>query len=100
VVVGPSIDERFGLDAGSVLIKTGSLAIPPGSTTSSRLVMGSEQKVAVITGASPGIGAGLVKGYHDRNYRIIATSRSIKQGNDRMFSQLMAISPIRERLCA
>ena len=44
--------------------------------------MGSEQKVAVITGASQGIGAGLVKGYRDRNYRVIATSRSIKQGNE------------------
>ncbi len=29
--------------------------------------MGTEQKVAVITGASQGIGAALVKAYRDRN---------------------------------
>jgi len=40
--------------------------------------MGTEQKVAVITGASQGFGAGLVKAYRDRNYRVIANSRSIK----------------------
>jgi NAD(P)-dependent dehydrogenase (short-subunit alcohol dehydrogenase family) len=44
--------------------------------------MSNEQKVAIITGASQGIGAGLVNGYRDRNYRVIATSRSIKQGAD------------------
>ncbi|MBC9033311.1 SDR family oxidoreductase [Sphingomonas sp. JC676] len=44
--------------------------------------MSSEQKVAIITGASQGIGAALVKAYRDRNYRVIATSRSIKQGSD------------------
>jgi NAD(P)-dependent dehydrogenase (short-subunit alcohol dehydrogenase family) len=44
--------------------------------------MSNEQKVVVITGASQGIGAGLVKGYRDRNYRVVATSRSIKQGVD------------------
>jgi 3-oxoacyl-[acyl-carrier protein] reductase len=40
--------------------------------------MGAEQKVAVITGASQGIGAALVKAYLDRNYRVIATARSVK----------------------
>ena len=44
--------------------------------------MGTEQKVAVITGASQGIGAALVKAYRDRNYRVVATSRSIKPTND------------------
>ena len=44
--------------------------------------MGTEQKVAVITGASQGIGAALVKAYRDRNYRIVATARSIKPSND------------------
>jgi NAD(P)-dependent dehydrogenase (short-subunit alcohol dehydrogenase family) len=45
-------------------------------------IMSNERKVAIITGASQGIGAGLVKAYRDRNYRIVATSRSIKQGGD------------------
>jgi NAD(P)-dependent dehydrogenase (short-subunit alcohol dehydrogenase family) len=44
--------------------------------------MNNEQKVAIITGGSHGIGAGLVKAYRDRNYRVVATSRSIKQGGD------------------
>jgi len=44
--------------------------------------MGTEHKVAVITGASGGIGAALVKAYRDRNYRVVATSLSIKPSND------------------
>jgi NAD(P)-dependent dehydrogenase (short-subunit alcohol dehydrogenase family) len=44
--------------------------------------MGAEQKVAIITGASQGIGDALVKGYRDRNYRVVASSRSIKQSSD------------------
>jgi NAD(P)-dependent dehydrogenase (short-subunit alcohol dehydrogenase family) len=44
--------------------------------------MGTEQKVAIITGASQGIGAGLVKAFRDRNYRVVANSRSIKPTHD------------------
>ena len=44
--------------------------------------MGTEQKVAVITGASQGIGAALVKAYRDHNYRVVATSRSIEPSDD------------------
>jgi len=44
--------------------------------------MGIEQKVAVITGASQGIGAALVKAYRDRNYRVVANSRSIGPSSD------------------
>ncbi len=44
--------------------------------------MGIEQKVAVITGASQGIGAALVKAYRDHNYRVVATSRSIEPSDD------------------
>lgn len=44
--------------------------------------MGIEQKVAVISGASQGIGAALVKAYRDRNYRVVATARSIKPSKD------------------
>lgn len=40
--------------------------------------MASERKVAVITGASQGIGAGLVRGFLDRGYRVVTNSRSIK----------------------
>ena len=44
--------------------------------------MSNEQKVAIITGGSQGMGAALVKAYRDRNFRVVATSRSIKQGSD------------------
>jgi NAD(P)-dependent dehydrogenase (short-subunit alcohol dehydrogenase family) len=44
--------------------------------------MSSEQKVAFITGASQGIGAALVKAYRGRNYRVIATARSITPSDD------------------
>jgi NAD(P)-dependent dehydrogenase (short-subunit alcohol dehydrogenase family) len=44
--------------------------------------MGKEQKVVIITGASQGIGADLVRGYRDRNYRVVANSRSIKPSAD------------------
>jgi len=40
--------------------------------------MGIEEKVAVITGASGGIGAALVTAYRDRNYRVVATARSME----------------------
>lgn len=44
--------------------------------------MGAEQKVVVITGASQGFGEALVKAFRDRNYRVIANSRSIKPSTD------------------
>ncbi|WP_158932484.1 SDR family NAD(P)-dependent oxidoreductase [Acidisphaera sp. S103] len=44
--------------------------------------MSTEHKVAVITGASQGIGAGLVKAYRDRGYRVVATARTMGQSND------------------
>lgn len=44
--------------------------------------MSATQKVAVITGASQGIGAELVKSYRERGYRVVATARSIKPVDD------------------
>ena len=44
--------------------------------------MGTDQKVAVVTGASQGIGAGIVQAFRDRNFRVVATSRSIKPSAD------------------
>jgi NAD(P)-dependent dehydrogenase (short-subunit alcohol dehydrogenase family) len=40
--------------------------------------MSIERKTAVVTGASQGIGAGLVRGFLDRGYRVVANSRSIQ----------------------
>src|ERR1700756_292530 len=44
--------------------------------------MSSDRKVAVITGASQGMGAALVEAYRDRDYAVIATARSIRPTND------------------
>jgi NAD(P)-dependent dehydrogenase (short-subunit alcohol dehydrogenase family) len=41
-----------------------------------------EQKVAVITGASQGIGAGLVEAYRKLGYAVVATSRGIAPSQD------------------
>lgn len=44
--------------------------------------MKSERKVAVITGASRGIGAALLRAYRDIGYHVVASSRSIDQSQD------------------
>jgi NAD(P)-dependent dehydrogenase (short-subunit alcohol dehydrogenase family) len=41
-----------------------------------------DQKVAVITGGSQGIGAGLVSAYRALGYAVVANSRSIEQSDD------------------
>jgi NAD(P)-dependent dehydrogenase (short-subunit alcohol dehydrogenase family) len=40
--------------------------------------MDAESKVAIITGASQGIGAGLVRAFREHGFRVVANSRSIK----------------------
>ncbi|NWB84290.1 SDR family NAD(P)-dependent oxidoreductase [Pseudomonas gingeri] len=44
--------------------------------------MSHAKKVVVITGASQGIGAALVKAYRDLDYRVVATARSVKPSTD------------------
>jgi NAD(P)-dependent dehydrogenase (short-subunit alcohol dehydrogenase family) len=44
--------------------------------------MASEKKVAVVTGASQGIGEALVKAYRQQGYRVVATARSIGPTSD------------------
>jgi NAD(P)-dependent dehydrogenase (short-subunit alcohol dehydrogenase family) len=44
--------------------------------------MNKSQKVVVVTGASQGIGATVVKAFRKLDYRIVATSRSIKLSDD------------------
>ena len=41
-----------------------------------------EERVAIITGASRGIGAGLVRAYRERGYAVIAAARSIATSED------------------
>src|SRR5947207_8448585 len=38
-----------------------------------------EKKTAIITGASRGIGAGLVKAFLKQGYNVVATSRNVSQ---------------------
>jgi len=44
--------------------------------------MSTSQKVVVVTGASQGIGAELVKAFRKLDYRVVATARSIKPSDD------------------
>ncbi|MBV8068709.1 MAG: hypothetical protein JO270_02305 [Acidobacteriaceae bacterium] len=44
--------------------------------------MGADQKVAVITGASQGIGAALVRAYRDRSYRVVGVARAMQPSTD------------------
>jgi NAD(P)-dependent dehydrogenase (short-subunit alcohol dehydrogenase family) len=41
-----------------------------------------EQKVAIVTGGSQGIGAGLVDGYRQRGWAVVANSRDLKPSKD------------------
>jgi NAD(P)-dependent dehydrogenase (short-subunit alcohol dehydrogenase family) len=44
--------------------------------------MSKDQKVAIVTGASQGIGAALVAAYLERGYMVVANARSIAPSND------------------
>ncbi|HEF4762421.1 TPA: SDR family oxidoreductase [Pseudomonas putida] len=44
--------------------------------------MSASQKVVIVTGASQGIGAEVVKAFRKLDYRVVATSRSIKSSDD------------------
>jgi NAD(P)-dependent dehydrogenase (short-subunit alcohol dehydrogenase family) len=40
------------------------------------------QKVAIVTGASQGIGAGIVRGYREAGFAVVANSRNIQKSGD------------------
>jgi NAD(P)-dependent dehydrogenase (short-subunit alcohol dehydrogenase family) len=44
--------------------------------------MSNTQKVAIVTGASQGLGEGIVKAYRARGWRVVATSRAIQPSAD------------------
>ena len=44
--------------------------------------METNRKVAIVTGGSQGIGAGLVAGYRGRGWTVVATARTIKPSGD------------------
>src|SRR4029078_9660862 len=41
--------------------------------------MSGERKTAIVTGASQGIGAGIVKGFVERGFNVVANSRKVTQ---------------------
>lgn len=45
--------------------------------------MSKEQKVVIVTGASQGIGAGVVQGYRNAGYAVVANSRNIQPSQDK-----------------
>src|ERR1700744_3006200 len=60
--------------------------------------MKNTHRVVVVTGASQGIGAGLVAGYRGLGFRVVATSRSITPSKD---EQVLALAgEIRDRATA
>ena len=60
--------------------------------------MDNASRVAIVTGASRGIGAGLLAGYRRLGFRVVATSRSISPSND---EHVLAIAgDIRDRSTA
>ncbi|MER2264104.1 SDR family NAD(P)-dependent oxidoreductase [Methylobacterium oxalidis] len=44
--------------------------------------MSADRKVAIVTGASQGIGAGIVQAYRGLGYAVVANSRAIEAGQD------------------
>ncbi|SEM49942.1 NAD(P)-dependent dehydrogenase, short-chain alcohol dehydrogenase family [Luteibacter sp. UNCMF331Sha3.1] len=44
--------------------------------------MADERKVAIVTGASQGIGAGIVEAFRDLGYAVVANSRNIRPSQD------------------
>lgn len=58
----------------------------------------SQQKVAIVTGASQGIGAGVVAAYRKHGFAVVATSRNIQPSSDQ--DVLAVAGDIRERAVA
>jgi NAD(P)-dependent dehydrogenase (short-subunit alcohol dehydrogenase family) len=60
------------MNAQEITIKEKRMKISPAD-------MASKQKTVIVTGASQGIGAGLVRAFLDRGYNVVANSRDIAQ---------------------
>ena len=53
--------------------------------------MGSKQKTIIVTGASQGIGAGVVQAFLDRGYNVVANSRNITKSSSFTESEQLAL---------
>jgi NAD(P)-dependent dehydrogenase (short-subunit alcohol dehydrogenase family) len=53
--------------------------------------MGVQPKTAIVTGASQGIGAGIVKAFLERGFNVVATSRKVTQSTEVAASNQLAL---------
>ena len=53
--------------------------------------MASKQKTVIVTGASQGIGAGVVQSFVDRGYNVVANSRNIRKSGTFIESDRLAL---------
>jgi NAD(P)-dependent dehydrogenase (short-subunit alcohol dehydrogenase family) len=53
--------------------------------------MSGPQKTAIVTGASQGIGAGIVKGFLERGFNVVANSRKVTQSTEVVASSQVAL---------
>jgi NAD(P)-dependent dehydrogenase (short-subunit alcohol dehydrogenase family) len=53
--------------------------------------MSSSRKTAIVTGASQGIGAGIVKGFVERGFNVVANSRKMTQSTEVTASKQVAL---------
>jgi NAD(P)-dependent dehydrogenase (short-subunit alcohol dehydrogenase family) len=56
-----------------------------------RVAVSIERKVAVVSGASQGIGAGIVNAFVEREFNVVATSRKVTQSTDVAVSDHVAL---------
>jgi NAD(P)-dependent dehydrogenase (short-subunit alcohol dehydrogenase family) len=55
------------------------------------MTMSSQRKTAIVTGASQGIGAGVVKAFVERGFNVVATSRKVTQSTEVAASDRIAL---------
>src|SRR5438552_18571658 len=53
--------------------------------------MSGPRKTAIVTGASQGIGAGIVKGFVERGFNVVANSRKVTQSTEVAASNHVAL---------
>src|SRR5271165_5272040 len=53
--------------------------------------MSTQRKTAIVTGASQGIGAGIVKGFVERGFNVVANSRKVTQSTEVAASNHVAL---------
>ena len=53
--------------------------------------MNGPRKTAIVTGASQGIGAGIVKEFVERGFNVVANSRTITQSTEATASERVAL---------